>query len=85
MEKNENGLTQKEWINKVDELCMDEFGAGIYDILGDFESWTPWNYGEDPEEYWHNELYHEVAVEAGHIVGFAENMMGMEDKDDDEV
>jgi hypothetical protein len=74
METNENGLTQDQWISKVDELCIKLYGVGIYDVLGDFESWTPWYYGENPEEYWHDELRYEVEAEASLITNILKDM-----------
>ncbi len=71
-ERNENGLTQKEWIAQVDECCHKEFKARICDILGDFETWIPWCHGEDAKEYWNEQLRDDCLAEASEMLRFAE-------------
>ena len=45
-----NDLSLDEWTQKVDDLFYDKIGMGVYDVLGDFNSYDLWEGGATPEE-----------------------------------
>ena len=52
MEQSEtvNGLTLKQWTDKVDALFWDRYDIGVYEVLGDFSSWDMWHSEMSPDE-----------------------------------
>lgn len=43
-------MTQEQFITAVDNLFIEHYELGVYDLLGDFRSWDMWNDGMSPQE-----------------------------------
>ena len=74
-EKNEtrNDLTLEEWTQQVDALFWDHFSIGVYEILGDFNSWDMWDGEMSPAEAF-DDLRGDVEIQIEDMMDFAATM-----------
>jgi hypothetical protein len=57
----------KEWTNKVNNMFIEKYELGVYDLLGDFPSWDMHDSGMTPQE-----AFDELAIDVEDQIELAE-------------